>query len=145
MQRFENIEDSEGLKLTNEQLTERILSKQNRVILDFDSSVHTVYGNQEGAEVGYNPRDPGKNSMHPLYIFEGNTRLCLHAELCNGKAYTSNGMIEAAIESLKHVTTEASIMLALIRAFQMKSTYFFLKITVIPIQDFLRKFPMLTN
>src|SRR5699024_2087131 len=39
LQRFEKVEDVEALKETNERLTERVLSKQNRVILDFDSSV----------------------------------------------------------------------------------------------------------
>lgn len=65
LQRFEKVEDVEGLKETNERLTERILSKQERVILDFDSSVNTVFGNQQGAEPGYNPMHPGKKSMHP--------------------------------------------------------------------------------
>src|SRR5699024_11936539 len=74
LQRFEKVEDVEALKETNERLTERVLSKQNRVILDFDSSVNTVFGHQEGAEVGYNPVHPGKKSMHPLYVFEGNSR-----------------------------------------------------------------------
>src|SRR5699024_8812658 len=58
LQRFEKVEDVEALKETNERLTERVLSKQNRVILDFDSSVNTVFGHQEGAEVGYNPVHP---------------------------------------------------------------------------------------
>src|SRR5690625_227708 len=42
LQRFKKVEDVEGLKETNELLTSRTLSKQNRVILDFDSSVNTV-------------------------------------------------------------------------------------------------------
>lgn len=110
LQRFKTAEDVEGLKETNEELTKRVLSNQERVIVDFDSSVNTVYGNQEGAEVGYNSMNPGKKSMHPLYVFEGSSRLCLYAKLRNGKAYTSDGMIEAAEESLKHVRSTASIM-----------------------------------
>src|SRR5690625_2142674 len=35
LQRFEKMEDMEGLSETNKLLTERVLSKQNRVILDF--------------------------------------------------------------------------------------------------------------
>ncbi|MEI3612725.1 hypothetical protein [Pseudogracilibacillus sp. SO30301A] len=42
LQRFETAEDVHGLKETNEELTKRVLSEQNRVILDFDSSVNTV-------------------------------------------------------------------------------------------------------
>lgn len=100
----------ERLKETNQRLTERVLSKQDRVILDFDSSVNTVFGNQEGAETGYTPMHPGKKSMHPLYIFDGNSRLCLHAKLCNGKAYTSTCMIEVVEKALKHVHSGTAIM-----------------------------------
>ena len=110
LQRFTSAKDSLGLMKSNKQFTKRILSKQKRFILDFDSSVNTVYGNQKGAKVGYNPRDPGKNSMHPLYVFEGISRLCLHAELRSGDTYTSSGMIEAAVESLKHIPSDATIM-----------------------------------
>ena len=110
LQRFKDAEAIKGLSETNKLLIERILSKQNRVILDFDSSVNTVFGNQEGAEVGYNSMHPGKKSMHPLYVFDGISRLCLYAELRNGKTYTSNGMIDAATEALKHVCPDAKIM-----------------------------------
>jgi|SRR5690625_1132818 len=48
--------------------------------------------------------------MHPLYVFEGISRLCFYAELRNGKTYTSNRMIEATVESLKHVRLDATIM-----------------------------------
>jgi hypothetical protein len=45
-----------------------------RLILDLDSTVLTVYGRQEGAEVGYNPKKRGRRSYHPLLCFEGITR-----------------------------------------------------------------------
>jgi hypothetical protein len=37
--------------------------------LDFDSSVLTRYGDQEGAKRGYNPTKPGRKSHHPLMAF----------------------------------------------------------------------------
>ena len=110
LKRFKEKEELKGFQVTNELLTKRVLVDQKRVILDFDSSVNTVYGNQEGAEVGYNSHNPGKKSFHPLYVYEGISRLCLYAELRNGKAYTSYGMIDAARESLKHVRPDATIM-----------------------------------
>jgi flavodoxin len=51
------------------------------LILDFDSSVETVYGNQEGAKVGANPSKPGRKSYHPLLVFEGKSHLCLNGVL----------------------------------------------------------------
>ena len=37
--------------------------------LDFDSSVVTLYGDQQGATKGYNPAKPGRDSRHPLFAF----------------------------------------------------------------------------
>ena len=37
--------------------------------LRFDSSVITLYGDQEGAKKGYNPKKPGRKSHHPLLAF----------------------------------------------------------------------------
>lgn len=37
--------------------------------IDFDSSVLTRYGDQDGAERGYNPAKPGRKSHHPLMAF----------------------------------------------------------------------------
>jgi len=37
-----------------------------RLILDWDSTVQTKYGQQQGAEVGYNPTKRGRKSFHPL-------------------------------------------------------------------------------
>lgn len=59
------------------------------LILDLDSSVETVYGNQEGAAKGTNPHKPGRNSYHPLLVFEGQTRLNLNATLRPGNTHSS--------------------------------------------------------
>ena len=39
--------------------------------LNFDSSVLTRYGDQEGAEMGYNPKKHGRKSHHPILAFLG--------------------------------------------------------------------------
>ena len=39
---------------------------RSRLILGLDSTVLTVFGHQEGASVGYNPRYRGKRSYQPL-------------------------------------------------------------------------------
>jgi hypothetical protein len=47
-----------------------------RPIFDLDSTVLTVYGRQERAEVGYNPKKRGRPSYLPLLCFEGRTQDC---------------------------------------------------------------------
>src|SRR5690606_12572900 len=59
------------------------------IILDLDSTVETVYGDQAGAAKGTNPHKPGRKSYHPLLAFEGQTRLNLNATLRPGNTHSS--------------------------------------------------------
>jgi hypothetical protein len=47
-----------------------------QAIFDLDSTVLTVYGRQERAQVAYNPKKRGRPSYLPLLCFEGNTQDC---------------------------------------------------------------------
>jgi hypothetical protein len=62
--------------------------RRSRLILDLDSTVVTVFGHQEGAEVGYNPRYRGKRSYDPLLCLEANSSYLWDAELRPGNAGT---------------------------------------------------------
>ena len=48
-------------------------------VLDIDTTIKTIDGRQEGAEIGYNPHKPGRPShtYHTYWI--GRLRLCLDA------------------------------------------------------------------
>jgi len=59
--------------------------------LDLDSTVVTVFGRQEGAEVGYNPRYRGKRSYDPLLCLEANSSFLWDTELRPGNAGTWAG------------------------------------------------------
>ena len=54
----------------------------------------TVFGHQEQAEVGYNPRYRGKRSYNPLLCLEANSSLLWHTELRPGNAGTWDGSVE---------------------------------------------------
>jgi len=66
-------------------------SPQQALVLDFDSSVKGVYGNQQGAAKGFNPSKKGQKSYHPLMAFEASTKELIHSWWRTGQAYTSNG------------------------------------------------------
>ena len=71
--------------------------------LDFDSSVLTVYGNQELAEVGYNPFKHGRKSYHPLFGFESHLSISLAGELRPGKQKDKEAaipLIKAALQKI---------------------------------------------
>ncbi len=59
-------------------------------ILDIDTTIKTLFGKQEGAEVGYNPHKKGRPS-HALHTYwVGNLRLVLDVEVCGGKSQGAN-------------------------------------------------------
>jgi hypothetical protein len=68
--------------------------RRSRLILDLDSTVVTVFGSQEGAAVGYNPRYRGKRSYDPLLCLEANSSFLWDAELRPGNAGTWAGSDE---------------------------------------------------
>jgi hypothetical protein len=72
-----------------------------RFILDWDSTVLTRYGKQEGAEVGYNPHRPGRRSHHPLIAAVAGTRLCAYYRWRSGNEHTAAEWIEAMEECLE--------------------------------------------
>jgi hypothetical protein len=69
-------------------------SKLERITLDADSTVKTVYGNQQGAEKGFNPNKRGAKSYHPVLAFISEMKLVVNSWFRCGSAYTSNGIGE---------------------------------------------------
>jgi len=58
-------------------------------ILDMDTTVKPLYGHQEGAVVGYNPKKPGRPShCYHTYSMAG-ARLVLDVDVCAGDEHTS--------------------------------------------------------
>lgn len=55
-------------------------------ILDLDATVKCLYGKQEGALVGYNPKKPGRPSHSYHSALMANTRLALAVEVMPGNA-----------------------------------------------------------
>src|SRR2546426_11280707 len=67
---------------------------RSRLIFDLDSTVVTMFGRQEQAAVGYNPRYRGKRSYNPLLCIEANSSYLWDTELRAGNAGTWDGSLE---------------------------------------------------
>lgn len=82
--------------------TGKMLKKSNLsyITIDCDSTVETVYGNQEGAAKGYNPHKLGANSYHSQLCFCTEMKLILNSWFRTGSAYTSNGICEFMKQTL---------------------------------------------
>ena len=66
---------------------------QPRSSLEFhlDSVVLTLYGKQQGARIGYNPKAKGRPSYHPILCFEGHGQEFWHGSLRPGDAGSNTG------------------------------------------------------
>jgi len=62
------------------------------LIFDIDSVVLTLYGRQQGARVGYNPKKHGRRSYHPLLCFEASRQEFWHGSLRPGNAASNSGV-----------------------------------------------------
>ena len=58
--------------------------KVGKLTIDLDSTVITRYGNQEGSAIGYNPKEKGRKSHHPLMAFVDQTKMVANAWLRAG-------------------------------------------------------------
>ena len=58
--------------------------KYRKIRLSIDTTAETIYGDQQGGRVGYNPRDRGKKAYRPVLCFIDETREYLLGKLRKG-------------------------------------------------------------
>ena len=82
----------------------------DKLILDWDLTVQTKYGYQEGAAVGYNPQKRGRKSFHPLLAVAAGTRLCPYYRFRGGDTVTAS-QCEGAMEECQQWLGKARVWL----------------------------------
>ena len=85
-----------------------------KVKIDIDTTVETVYGDQQGARVGHNPRQRGKKGYRPVLGFIYETREYLSGKLRRGETFSG----KEAADYIKKIRTQlpACVRQVLIRA-----------------------------
>jgi len=68
-------------------------SAPSSILFDLDSVVLTLYGHQQRARLGYNPRKKGRRSYHPLLCFEAHRQEFWHGSLRPGDIAANTGGI----------------------------------------------------
>ena len=63
------------------------------LIFDLDSVVLTLYGHQQGARLGYNPKKRGRRSYHPALCFEAHRQEFWHGSLRPGNTSANTGVV----------------------------------------------------
>lgn len=75
-------------------------------ILDMDTTIKPLYGNQEGAEVSYNPQKPGR-PCHVVHTYAiGKTRVVLDCELLPGKQFQPKYTLPVLWDLLDEIPVE---------------------------------------
>jgi hypothetical protein len=83
------------------------------VTVDFDSTVITREGSQEGSAKGYNPNRKGRNSHHPLMAFISQTRMVANAWLRPGNTAACSNCVEFMRETFDEAL--AGVKVGLVR------------------------------
>lgn len=73
----------------------------DKVTIDVDSTVLSRYGNQDGVEVGYNPRRHGRGSHHPLIAFAAEPRMVIQSWMRSGNSGAATNFDDFFVEMLK--------------------------------------------
>ncbi len=79
------------------------LPQMKLVTLDFDSTVVTRNGQQQGACRGYNPARSGRASHHPLLAFIADFRLIANFWLRPGNVHSANNVLQFLESTLVHL------------------------------------------
>lgn len=93
--RFSEFKEADILKL-REMLRAKAHShiKDENLMIAIDPTVETVCGNQEGAEVGYNPSKQGRRSYFPFIAYEYSQGCVLDAMLRPGNTSSSTNLVD---------------------------------------------------
>lgn len=94
LMRFDERSSDKLLRINQAYLRKMLkLEGPRRITVDMDSTVLTVYGEQEGSAVGYNPAKPGRSSYHPIGAFVGDFKDYVAGELRSGDTHTGKDAV----------------------------------------------------
>jgi hypothetical protein len=98
-----------GLVHLHDRYRQRLIHEpipSSKFYFDCDTTVLTVYGKQEKAEKGYNPKKRGRRSYQPLFCFEGRTGDCWAGALYSGDTHPASVIIPMLEEVLTKLPPE---------------------------------------
>lgn len=101
-----NFQNLQSLQQAHDKFRTKVFNRLGLLysaIIDADMTVLTVFGHQESAQMGYNPRYHGKRSYAPLISSEGRIGFSLSLELRPGNVHPSKEaweFLEPIIEKL---------------------------------------------
>ena len=97
---FKTDEDVNRLRRVKAQQVKSVLRRlDGNLVLEYDSTVNTGYGSQEGVEVGTNPHKPVRASYHPQLCRERKSGLSVWSRLRPGNTVSCTDFVSFLDES----------------------------------------------
>jgi hypothetical protein len=123
--RFEADTMLSRLRAVGEGLLRTALADQTWYTLDCDSTVETVYGDQEGARLGPNAHKRGRPSYHPLLCRERKSGLMVHSQLRPGDTGSATGAVAFVTQSVARLphSRRRPVLLRADRGFDAEALY----------------------
>lgn len=110
--KFSQAKNNEVFPALQHSLMEKLIL--GKITVDFDSTVITRFGDQEGSAIGYNPNKRGRNSHHPLMAFISQTRMVANAWLRPGNTAASSNCVDFMKETFHQCLSSKEV--GLVRA-----------------------------
>ena len=99
--------DNLALEAIVTELSRRVKSC-GKMLVAIDSTVDTVFGEKiQGAERGYNPHKPGRNSYHPLLAVDVASRSVVDGYLRPGSCASNDGLDGSSLPKPADVLTSS--------------------------------------
>lgn len=100
-----NYRTTHELRKVNFKLFNKLLrqSKLQNIIIDIDSSVVNVEGNQEGVAKGYNPKKRGNNCYNIQFAFCDELKAYITGFIRSGNTHSANGASELIKEIYENI------------------------------------------
>ena len=123
--RFETPGALSRLHTLGEGLLRQALAAQPWYTLDCDSTVETVYGEQDGARLGPNPHKRGRASYHPLLCRERKSGLMVHSQLRPGDTGSATGAVAFLCQSVARLPSSRrrTVLIRADRGFDVEALY----------------------
>ena len=102
------------MKRLREQVWRRCGINYRRIAIDIDTTVETIYGDQQGGRIGHNPKNRGKKGYRPVLCFIEQTREYLYGKLRKGETMSGEDTAKVIIALKGHLPS--CVQEALLRA-----------------------------
>ncbi|HAR49582.1 MAG TPA: hypothetical protein DCR81_05695, partial [Smithella sp.] len=78
------------MKRLREQVWKQCRINHSRIAIDIDTTVETIYGNQQGGRKGHNTKHRGKKGYRPVLCFIEQTREYIYGKLRQGETMSGD-------------------------------------------------------